>query len=84
MSEHFEIFPYVWLGVVAVIGAFSLAKGVYEFRTGEARARWFGGFSEPMSKGDQPFYYWLIVFGDFFGFAMTCFMFWMGLDFLKW
>lgn len=84
MSDHFRVFPYVWLTIVATIGAVSLAKGIYELNKGEARSRMFGGYSDSVSKDDQPFYYWLIIGGDFAGVLVTAFMFWMGRDMLSW
>ena len=84
MNSNFGVFPYLWLTIVAVMGAVSLAKGIYELDKGEARTRfWSGDFSSPMTRDGEPFYYWLIIGGDFAGVVVTGFMFWMGLDMFR-
>lgn len=79
-SEHFDLFPYFWLGGVATFSVVYLVLGIYEFRRGVARWGWYGARYE---RSEEPFYYWLAVGGRFFGFFFGCGMFWMGLDMLR-
>lgn len=80
-GSHFDIFPYVWLGFVAVFGVIQLIWALYEYRRGEARWGWMGS---NYVRSEEPFYYWLAVGGRFVAFVMACFMFWFGLDMLNW
>ncbi len=80
-SHHFDIFPYLWLGIVGVFSAVNLIWSIYEFRRGEARWGWSGA---RYLRSEEPFYYWLSVGGRFFGFLVGCAMFWMGLDMFRW
>ena len=77
----FDFFPYVWLGVVAFMGLTLLAWTVYEFRRGVAQWGWIGA---KFARDDEPFYFWMLLIGRFAGFLLACFMFWAGLDMLKW
>jgi hypothetical protein len=81
MSSHFDIFPYVWLGGVALLAVTFLVWSIYELRRGEARWGWVG---TKVSREEEPFYFWMLVLGRFAGFVMGCFMFWLGLDMLRW
>ncbi|WP_431847404.1 hypothetical protein [Allosphingosinicella sp.] len=39
---------------------------------------------EKVDRADDPFHYWWTVVGDFLGVAAAGFMFWFGLDMLRW
>ena len=71
-NSHFDIFPYMWLGFVAMFSIVSLVWGIYEFRRGVARWGWSGARYE---RSEEPFYFWLLVCGRFFGFIFGCGMF---------
>ncbi|HEY0327018.1 MAG TPA: hypothetical protein VGC46_13715 [Allosphingosinicella sp.] len=79
--NSFDAFAYFWLGGVAFIGMLCLAKAVRDLRAGEARWRLMG---DKITRADDPFYYWLSVISDLFGVVVTGFMFWFGLDMLRW
>jgi hypothetical protein len=81
MKGHFEIFPYVWLGIVSMFGIVSLIWGFYELRRGSARWGWMG---VKYAREDEPFYYWMAVLARFAGFLGACLMFYMGLDMFSW
>ena len=80
--NSFAVFPYFWLTLVAFGCLGWLVKGVHDIRTGEARWAWWGG--EKLNRTDDSFYYWFTVAGDFSGAIVFAFMFWFGLDMLKW
>jgi hypothetical protein len=80
-NEHFDLFPYMWLGFVATFSIVNLVWAFYEYRRGVARWGWSGARYE---RSEEPFYYWLSVGGRFLGFIFGCGMFWMGLDMLNW
>ena len=81
MNERIDIFPYVWLGFVAIFGIASLIWAIYELRRGSARWGWTGA---RYTREEEPFYYWMAVLARFAGFVVACFMFYMGLDMFTW
>lgn len=79
--ERTDLFPYFWLFMVAFIGAVNLVWARYEYKRGEARWGWAGA---KYSRAEEPFYFWMLVGGRFFGFVVACFMFYFGLEMLTW
>ena len=74
-----DAFAVFWLTGVAAMGVASLAFGIREFKSGYAR---WGLSGEKIARSDEPFYYWMIVGGRFFGVIVAGFMFWFGLGFM--
>jgi hypothetical protein len=80
--EHFDIFPYVWLTGVVVMGATSLACAVNDMKVGSARMGYWRGAR--VKRNEEPFEFWVAVGSKFFASIMACFMFYMGLDMFNW
>jgi hypothetical protein len=76
-----DLFPYVWLGLVALIGVVSPVWAINDLRQGSARLGWHSG---RVSRDEEPFEFWLAVGGKFLALPMSIFMFSMGLEMLKW
>ena len=79
--KAFEVFPYVWLGLVAVFGIIHPIWAVSELRSGKARLSWRGG---AIIRDEEPFPYWIAVGSKFLALPLAAFMFWFGLDMLNW
>jgi hypothetical protein len=77
-----ELFPYFWLGMVMIFGLVSVAWGVNDLRRGSARlGQWS---SSRVNRDEEPFEFWLAVLGKFGGGIVASFMFYFGLDMLRW
>ena len=77
-----ELFPYFWLGMVMLFGLISVAWGINDIQKGSARlGQWS---SSRVKRDEEPFEFWLAVVGKFAGGIFACFMFYFGLDMLRW
>ena len=77
-----DLFPFVWLTMVTIFGIVSVAWGINDLRSGSAR---LGQWSAARVRRDEePFEFWLAVFGKLGGGLVACFMFYFGLDMLRW
>ena len=76
-----DAFPYFWLALVAAGGIVNAAWAINDLKRGSARFSWY---SSRANRDDEPFEFWMAVLGKFAAVPVTGFMFWFGLDMLKW
>ena len=75
-----DAFMIFWLTGVTVMGLVSLAFGIHALRSGYAR---WGMRGDRIARDEEPFYYWMLVFGRFAGVLVAGFMFWFGSGMLE-
>lgn len=79
--KNFDIFPYFWLAMVALIGIGNVTWAINDLRVGSARMSWISSRAE---RSQELFEFWMAVIGKFAAGIFTAVMFYMGLDMLKW
>jgi hypothetical protein len=74
-----QLFPYVWLGLVALMSLIAPLWAINDLRQGSARLGWY---SARVKRDEEPFELWVAVGGKFLALPKGIFMFSLGLEML--